>query len=1054
MNKETIKHNEQFLKALADLNPSQRKAVEQIDGPVLVIAGPGTGKTQILAARIGTILLNTDTQAHNILCLTYTDAGAIAMRKRLFEFIGPDAYRVNIHTFHSFCNDIIQENLTRFGKLNLEAISDLEKIDLFRKLIHNLKAGNPLKRYRGDVYYEIKRLMELFSIMKKENWSAELIQEKADAYIEDIKNAEEDSEYHKKFRYQSNRKENKKGDFKPAFQDEVDKIELLKAAAAEFNNYSELMKQAARYDFDDMITWILQAFQTDENFLLNYQERFHYFLIDEFQDTSGSQNELIRLLVNYWEEPNVFVVGDDDQSIFRFQGASVENLINYTKWYPQTLATIMLENNYRSTQNILDLAKSLIDINKERIQMPGLSKDLIASHKDYKDLNIEPAIIEYENPIAEFADITEQVAQLIFEQKIAPKEIAIIYKEHQAGEELARFFQEKNIPVTTKKKVNILTIPFAQKILNILRYIALETDIPYSGDEILFQILHYDFFNINPIDVAKITVAVNQHNYRNSKDKTAIRRLLNELNTKQSDMFEPASTAAMKTLSTDLEYYIKESVNITLQNLFEKIITRGGILAYILKSNEKTWYMQVLSSLFNFLKEESRKNPSLGLKDFIEKIDLLKENDLSLELNKILFNENGVNFLTCHGSKGLEFEYVFLMGANKGVWEGKRGRSNSYKIPDTLFQSATEGEKQEELRRLFYVAITRAKAHLQISYVSQDLKNKPIERSLFVSEIISSANLKEQNKTVPANELVDFFSLNFNNEDAPVSTSAIDHEWVKSRLANYSLSVTHLNNYLSCPLKYYFQNLVQVPNGKNETMTFGSAIHWALEKYFRPLQDGEEFPDQSQLINDFDWYMLKNREAFTKEQFERRTEYGHTIIPAYYKRYINHWHKIVALEKKIDHVEVNGIPIKGMIDKLEFFGRDVNVVDYKTGSYENAKKKMEGPTEKDPIGGDYWRQAVFYKILIDNYKVNDWNVISTEFDFVEPVKEVYTKSKIMILPQDVAFVTKQIETVYGKIMNQEFNTGCGKKDCNWCNFVKHNFEDATFEIPQQEEAED
>ena len=153
MNKETIKHNEQFLKALADLNPSQKKAVEQIDGPVLVIAGPGTGKTQILAARIGTILLNTDTQAHNILCLTYTDAGAIAMRKRLFEFIGPDAYRVNIHTFHSFCNDIIQENLTRFGKLNLEAISDLEKIDLFRKLIHNLKAGNPLKRYRGDVYF-------------------------------------------------------------------------------------------------------------------------------------------------------------------------------------------------------------------------------------------------------------------------------------------------------------------------------------------------------------------------------------------------------------------------------------------------------------------------------------------------------------------------------------------------------------------------------------------------------------------------------------------------------------------------------------------------------------------------------------------------------------------------------------------------------------------------------------------------------------------------------------------------------------------------------------
>src|SRR5574343_1376455 len=201
MNKDLIRNNEHFIKALQSLNNQQLEAVNTLDGPVLVIAGPGTGKTQILAARIGKILLDTDTDAHNILCLTYTDAGTIAMRKRLFDFIGPEAYRVHIHTFHSFCNDIIKENLDYFGKLNIEAISDLERIELFRKLVNQFKEGNPLKRYRGEVYYEVNRLMELFSIMKRENWTTEYLIEKADEYIEMIEHAEPGSEIYKSFYY-------------------------------------------------------------------------------------------------------------------------------------------------------------------------------------------------------------------------------------------------------------------------------------------------------------------------------------------------------------------------------------------------------------------------------------------------------------------------------------------------------------------------------------------------------------------------------------------------------------------------------------------------------------------------------------------------------------------------------------------------------------------------------------------------------------------------------------------------------------------------------------
>jgi DNA helicase-2/ATP-dependent DNA helicase PcrA len=1052
MNRELIRNNEKFQNALAGLNKQQLEAVNQIDGPVLVIAGPGTGKTQILAARIGKILLETDAEAHNILCLTYTDAGTIAMRKRLFDFIGPEAYRVHIHTFHSFCNDIIQENLDYFGKLNLEAISDLERIELFRKLVHQFKEGNPLKRYRGDVYYEIDRLMPLFSILKRENWTPEYVCEKADEYLDMIDNAEEGSDLYKTFRYVRKGKNNEQGDFKPGYQKEKESINLLKYAVKEFNNYQQIMRDANRYDFDDMIIWILKAFQADENFLLSYQERYQYFLIDEYQDTSGSQNELIRLLIDFWEKPNVFVVGDDDQSIFRFQGANVENIEQYCQWFPQNLAKIMLQNNYRSTQSILDLSKNLIDFNTERIQMDGLSKSLVASNSNYTTTSITPKIIEYETPIQEFASVTEQVYHLITIENVDPKEIAVIYKEHKSGEELAQYFQNREIPVSTKKRVNILTIPFAKKLINILRYIAAENDISYSGDELLFQILHYDFYDINPIDIAKLSVEVNRHNYSN-KERTSIRRMLVEMNKQTVDLFQETSVQHMRRLSQDVEYWIKESNNLTLQNLFEKIITRGGILAYILKSPEKTWLMQVLSSLFNFLKEESRRNPDMGLKEFVSTIDLLADNNLSLELNKVLFNEHGVNFLTCHGSKGLEFQHVFLIGATKSVWEGKRKYSKTYKIPETLFLSSSKGKDEEELRRLFYVAMTRAKTNLQISYSSTDMKGKEIERSMFVGELLSASNIQPEKISIADPLILDFFALNFIDDNAIVSTSSIDHNWIDSVLDKYTLSVTHLNNYLSCPLKFYFQNLVMVPSGKNETMTFGSSVHWALEKFFREVVDTQEFPPVKNLLRDFDWYMIRNREAFTKEQFERRLEYGHKIIPPYYERYINEWHKIVSTETAIKNVEINGIPIKGKIDKIEFDGNNVNVVDYKTGNYENAKKKFLAPNDKEPLGGDYWRQAVFYKILIDNYRIKDWRVISTEFDFVEPYKEEYVKHKIVISPEDVKTVTNQIQEVYAKIKRHEFTTGCGKKECEWCTFVKNNFRDAEFVFPTEEDEE-
>jgi len=266
------------------------------------------------------------------------------------------------------------------------------------------------------------------------------------------------------------------------------------------------------------------------------------------------------------------------------------------------------------------------------------------------------------------------------------------------------------------------------------------------------------------------------------------------------------------------------------------------------------------------------------------------------------------------------------------------------------------------------------------------------------------------------------------------------------------LSVTHLNNYLNCPLKFYYQNLIRVPAAKNESMAFGSAIHWAIERLFIKMKEkGNVFPGKQELLDDFNWHMKNNREAFTPEAYKLKTEYGEKILPAYYDYYINRWNKIIVAEKAIRNVTVHNVPVNGKLDKLEFNGKLVNVVDYKTGKYENARKKLVRPNEKEPNGGDYWRQAVFYKILLDNDRTNDWKVISTEFDFIEPVNDEYKTEVVEVTDADITTVTQQIVTTWQKIQNKDFKTGCGRPDCEWCNFVKANNLAITLHPAEEEE---
>jgi len=555
-NKERLERK--FAEEFEKLNEKQQLAVNNIEGPVMVIAGPGTGKTQILASRIGKILLDTDALPENILCLTYTDAGVVAMRKRLLQFIGPDAYKVNIYTFHAFCNDVIQDNLSLFEKTALDPISDLEKIQLFKALIDSFPKNHLLKRYRGDVYFEVNNLQQLFSNMKREGWTPGFINQKIDEYVADLPNRDE-------FVYKRKYKEFNAGDLKKdKIEEEKERMEKLRAAVNEFDHFQQLMRKKNRYDFDDMINWVIKAFEENKNLLANYQEKFQYILVDEYQDTSGTQNRLVELLISYWDKPNVFVVGDDDQSIYRFQGANIENMLQFADSYQKDLLTVVLTNNYRSVQPILDISKSLIDRNEERLvkQIPGLSKELLSSKESLKQLTHQPLILEYETQRLEMIGIVKKVQQLVA-QGIQPGRIGIIYKENKYGEELSQYFKQLNIPVYSKRNLNILELPLAQKIVLLLKYLAAEHDTSYSGDEMLFELLHFDWFGVPPVEIAKLTIEVADK--KAAGNSTSIRQTLTEkANAPAKDLFSNGLHEGLKRASSITEKLLADVSNVTL----------------------------------------------------------------------------------------------------------------------------------------------------------------------------------------------------------------------------------------------------------------------------------------------------------------------------------------------------------------------------------------------------------------------------------------------------------------------------------------------------------
>ncbi|MFQ5446160.1 MAG: ATP-dependent helicase [Saprospiraceae bacterium] len=1057
----TYHYNETFAQEFARLNEAQRRAVEHIEGPVLVVAGPGTGKTHILAARIGQILLKTDAQPHNILCLTFTDAGVKAMRQRLLTLIGPEAHKVHIFTFHSFCNNIIRDNLEFFGRRDLEPLSDLERVEVIRKMLDELPLSHPLKKGRADIYFYESHLQSLFRHMKMENWTVAFVEEKIDEYLDDLPNREE-------FVYKVNRGEMRKGSPKTALiQDEQAKMERLRSAAALFPLYETKLAALRRYDYEDMILWVLRAFRERPSLLRYYQEQYLYFLVDEYQDTNGAQNEVLRRLVEYWEQPNVFIVGDDDQSIYEFQGARLKNITDFFVKYAQSLETVVLKDNYRSTQLILNTAGALIRENKLRLAAQlsslGIDKKLTARHTDFAKVTLHPTITEYPNRLHEEVAIVRALEQMQNEE-IPLGEVAVIYAKHRQVNRLMELLEKKGIPYRTRRPVNVLDLPLIQNLRSVLAYLQAESVRPYSGEYLLFRLLHFHFFGVLPRDLARLAIhlmpnaGAGKHFWR---DAIADRAFLKKCKLK--------NPAAVGRLSKFLEAMLGEYVHCSVPAFIERVINRSGMLARLV-SREKGGgpqpglsahqSLQALYTFMEFVKKEAARNPRLTLTRLLEIFENMDANRLPIALLQppsaeapFSTGRQAVNLVTAHSSKGLEFRRVFMLDCVKDHWEpAKRGGKYQFSFPDTLTLSGSTDE-MEARRRLFYVAMTRAKEALHISFAAQNDDGKELLHTAFVDEILSAAKL-ELRREAMSDAVIAEAQMALLIESKPAAEPH-DSEAVQAILEHFSLSVSSLNKYLRCPLSFYYENVLRVPVMASEAANFGFAIHGALQRGFEQMLLNKEhlFPPPEEFVRLFKVEMERMRGLFSAKEFERRLTLGRQLLQDYYRHHVSQWRREVQVEKSFKRVEVNGVPLTGTIDRIDYSGglpesepgpaekgmvqsnSDlVHIVDYKTGSHNAAR--LRRPSANNPHGGTYWRQLVFYKILFENWRLHPFRVTTAEISYLQPdAKGQYPRKVIRFEPRDTEFMKDLIADTYAKIMRQEFYKGCGEPNCPWCTFL-------------------
>ena len=960
--------NNDFLKTL---NPKQREAVEKIYGQVLVLAGPGTGKTHMLTARIANILEKTDTKAQNILCLTFTNSAAIEMRDRLQKVIGSDAYLLKISTFHGFCEWVMEQNPAKFSDIiqNSEVADDLQQALIFEEIINSRKweyFNSPF-----DDFFWKRDILGSIGKMKQENFNPKKFRGILPAEKK-ILEENPDNFYKRKYRNFA------AGDMKPNAQVKIDhKIGKLEEFADFWEIYEQKLAKKGLFDFNDQINWVVEALENDENLRLDLMEQFQFVLVDEYQDTNNSQNKILWALTNY-EDPNVFAVGDDDQSIYRFQGASVANVAEFRQRFPNRLE-VTLEENYRSTQTVLDTAYTVVEKNTERSVK---EKKLVSKNpRNFSEKKIQK--IEISSQYLEMNFLIEKIREKLA-NGTAPNDMAILVRKNSEIADLARFLPKFGIPVAAEVFKNILDNKYVI-ILDLMMQIFANP----KNDEKLLNLLHSPFWKISREFLAEISITRNAErlpmlefllkfateNEPNNPDKVALSDFLNFFTQSRKDFFHCRP-----------------------RMLAEKLVYESGLMDFLVREKDLESF-SAINKFLSWISQQGKEN----LEDVLELVELHRKLNIKISPDPLPADKRAVRIMTAHKSKGMEFDIVFIPGLIDKNWGNKRSFA---KIPLPHLVADKDFDENEEERRLFFVALTRARQEIYLSFSKFDFSGREKSPSIFWHEIPAKFSEIIDGEEFENAEILPTLMYSGNN----LQLTSGEQNLLSQKVKNFAWSASALNNYMECPRRFLFQNLYKFPRKPNSNMAFGVAMHEALERFLR-----DKATELSELLGKYE-HALRGQNL-AKKEFNKILDHGKTILEKYFIEKLadgnfseNHFK--LEFDFKKYHPHIDEIPLVGRADKIVFTDDSLSsakIVDYKSGKPKPIKK-----------GERNWRQLVFYDLLAKNSQGILWAVNSCELEFLSPKDEKFITHTYQVTEDDRQSVIAELKDADQKIKNFEF----------------------------------